>query len=361
MDWRVWVLAGMLGVASPAPAQLASRNGENAAPSQQAPMRRTRLILKDGTYQIVLSYKVAGSRVRFVSAERAGEVEEIPVDLVDLDATRKWEQRHADPTIDLNGDDKRTPVPTIHPIDPEVLQEEADRRALSPEIAPDLHLVPEDSVLALDTFQATPELVPLLQSSGDLNKETGHNILHGLMNPKASAHRLLELKGEKAAVQLHVNDPAFYIRMDDDAAPTGEVFRVDTHGASSSQAVKEAGRRPSGQPSRYAIVRVDVRQGARVLASFSTARDGDGDGDGAMRREQDTVPTAATLLPGGHWAKVVPTGSLLFGEYCLVEILGDDQINLSVWDFGVHPSAPENRDVLRPQQKKTGLARRPEE
>jgi hypothetical protein len=348
MRLRVLVLAGMMGAASLGAAQLASHDGKNSPPSEQAPARRTRLILKDGTYQIVLSYKIVGSRVQFVSAERAGEVEEIPLELVDLDATKRWEQRHADVTIDANGNERRAPVPEI---DPEVLKEEAERRALSPEIAPDLRLVPEDSVLALDTFHATPELVPLMQSSGDLNKETGHSILRGILNPNASKHQVLELKGEKAPVQLHVTDPGFYIRMDDGAAPTGEVFTVDTHGASSSEAVKDKHRGPS----RYAIVRVDVRQGARVLASFDTTQ------DGQTRREEDVIGTAATPLPGGHWTKVVPTENLLFGEYCLVEILGENQINLSVWDFGVHPTAPENRDAIRPEKRRTGLEKRPED
>jgi hypothetical protein len=235
-------------------------------------------------------------------------------------------------------------------IDPEVLKEEAERRALSPEIAPDLRLVPEDSVLALDTFHATPELVPLMQSAGDLNKETGHSILRAILKPNASTHQVLELKGEKAAVQLHVNDPGFYIRMDDDAAPTGEVFSVDTHGASSSEAVKDK----RNSPSRYAIVRVDVRQGARVVASFDPSSTG-------PRRQEDVISTTATLLPGGHWTKLVPAENLLFGEYCLVEILGENQINLSVWDFGVHPTAPENRDVIRPEKKRTGLEKRPED
>ncbi len=342
------LLALVVGGTALAPAQLASHDGKNAPQSQQQPMRRTRLYLKDGTYQIVLSYKIVGSRVQIVSAERAGQVEEIPLDLVDMDATRRWEQRHADRTIDANGEEKLAPVPEI---DPEVLKEEAERRTLAPEIAPDLHLVPEDSVLAFDTYHGTPELVPLMQSAGDLNKETGHSILRGILKPGASAHEVLELKGETAAVQLHVNDPGFYIRVDDDAAPTGEVFSVDTHGASSSEAVKEKRR----EPSRYAIVRVDVRQGARVLASFDTSP------DGATRRQEDVVNTTATLLPGGHWMKVVPSENLLFGEYCLVEILGDNQINLSVWDFGVHPTAPENRDVVRPEKKRIGLENRKKE
>ena len=78
--------------------------GGGVARAQRKPMdppstldtsKRTRLILKDGTYQVVLTYKVDGGIVRYRSAERAGEVEEIPLALVDLPATKKWEKEHA--------------------------------------------------------------------------------------------------------------------------------------------------------------------------------------------------------------------------------------------------------------------------
>ncbi len=339
-----WVGSGVLSVAvllGSAPAQLATRNDASASAQVQT-ARRTRLILKDGSYQIVMSYKVLGDRVQFVSAERGGEVEEVPLNLVDLDATRKWEQRHLAELGQESTDGSQRPAPIL---DPELAREERERAELTPEVAPDLHLVAEDSVLGMDTWQGTPELVPLMQSAGDLNKQTGHSILRGVMNPRAASHQVLVLKGEKAAVQMHVSQPEFYVRLDDDALPSGEALTVDTHGASASEKVPKP-----GAPSRYAIVRVDVRQDARVVASFSTSNDGTRDGSReGTRRQDDAVNTIQTLLPGGHWAKLVPAEPLLFGEYCLVEILGDNQINLSVWDFGVHPTAPENRDVLRPE------------
>jgi hypothetical protein len=195
--------------------------------------------------------------------------------------------------------------------------------------------------------------VPLQQSEGDLNKQTGHSILRGVINPNSSQHQVVQLKGEKAAVQMHVNDPEFYIRMDDATDTSGEVLTVDTGGASSSVGIKEKQRAPS----HYAIVRVDVRQDARVLGSFNTS-----DRGSSSRRQDDLIAVNTKTLPGGHWAKVTPAEPLLVGEYCLVEVLGDNQINLSVWDFGVHPTAPENRDVIHPEKRRPSeLEHRPKD
>src|SRR5579862_1051412 len=47
-----------------------------------------RLYLKDGDYQIVREYQVLSDRVRYYSTER-GDWEEIPLELVDLDRTKK--------------------------------------------------------------------------------------------------------------------------------------------------------------------------------------------------------------------------------------------------------------------------------
>src|ERR1700735_1718656 len=105
---------------------------------------RIHLILKDGSYQIVMSYKIVGNVVHYISAERGGAEEEIPLSLVDIEATQRWERQHAkpDPNNPNNPDDTHTPA-----IDPDLLKEEADRAALTPEVAKDLRLPEGDSTL----------------------------------------------------------------------------------------------------------------------------------------------------------------------------------------------------------------------
>ena len=182
-----------------------------------------------------MSYTVKGKIVSYVSAER-GEMEELPDDLVDWDATHKWERDH--PPADEVADERaQPPAPAI---DPELLKEEADRRALTPEVAPDLNLPEQDSVVALDYFQGTPELVPLVQTEGDLNHTTSHNILKLSLNPRAAPHQIVQLKGVEAAVQMHVDQPVIYLRVGDDSGISrgGTPLVVDTHGAGNAPAVK---------------------------------------------------------------------------------------------------------------------------
>jgi hypothetical protein len=305
---------------------------------------RTRLILKDGSYQIVMGYQLKGKIVSYVSAER-GETEELPAELVDWDATHKWEKEHPPAGPAATGDEQ-APAPAI---DPELLKEEADRKALTPEVAPNLNLPEQDSVLALDYYHGTPELVPLVQSDGELNHTTSHNILKLSLNPRAASHQIVQLKGVESAVQMHVDQPVIYLRVGDDSGVSrggGAPLVVDTHGASSGPGAKTDAAGGSAN-SGYVMVRADVRTDARVLASFNI-----GMLNNSVKQQEDVVDTTTELLPGGHWMKVTPKKPLDFGEYALMEVISDKEINMGVWDFGVHPVAPENRDVIKPEPKR---------
>ena len=226
-------------------------------------------------------------------------------------------------------------------LDPELAKEEADRAALSPEVAPSLRLPPEVSTLVLDTFRASPELVPLNQSQGDLRPQSGHNILRGIVNPQSASHSIVVLKGERAAVQLHIPDPTFFIKLDDELLPSGSALTVDTHGAST-----EAGNKKVNPANDYVIVRLDVRTDARIVSSFNIAALGNG------KAQENVFEADVSVLPGKHWLKLVPQQQLLVGEYALVEILNEKELNLGVWEFGIHPTAPENRDLIKPEVRR---------
>jgi hypothetical protein len=303
---------------------------------------RTRLILKDGSYQIVMSYRIVGNIVRYISAERGGAEEEIPLALVDLDATHRWEKQHAQAS--QNPSDGSAPAPAI---DPELLKEEADRAALTPEVAKDLRLPEDDSTLALDTFHGTPELVPLAQTDSDLNRNTGHNLLRTAVNPLSAAHKIVQLKGETSPIQLHVKDPVLYLRIGDETVGDtgGSPLVVDTHGATSNAQNEPAG---GSAKSQYVIVRADVRTDARVISSFRISLLGSG------QHQEDVIETTTELLPGGHWLKITPNQPLDFGEFALMEVISNKAVNLGVWDFGVHPVAAENRDVIKPDPRRPG-------
>jgi hypothetical protein len=301
---------------------------------------RLRLFLKDGTYQVVLGYKVVDKVVRYLSAERNGESEDVPLELVDLPATERWKREH---TEARSVNDSRAVL------SPELEKEEEERRALTPEVAPDLRLPSEDSVLALDTFRAVPELVPLPQVGSDLNKETAHGVLKAAINPASSAHRILEVQGFRSDIQLHVAEPVFYVRVGDEVAGVGggEAITVDTHGS--------AGREtPAGgsEQSGYVIERLDARADVRVVDSFRIWQLGSG------KRQPDVVEMRQEVLPGGRWMKLTPEQPLEFGEYALIEVLSDHELNLNVWDFGVHSDAKENVEAILPEVKKPVILER---
>jgi hypothetical protein len=71
-----------------------------------------------------------------------------------------------------------------------------------------------------------------------------------------------------------------------------------------------------------------------------------------VKQQEDVIDTTTEMLPGGHWMKVTPKQPLDFGEYALMEIVSDREVNTGVWDFGVHPVKPENRDVIKPEPKR---------
>ncbi|WP_158751082.1 hypothetical protein [Acidobacterium sp. S8] len=300
-----------------------------------------RLILKDGSYQVVTQYEVKGDRVRYKSAERGGEWEEIPNTLVDWPATEKWNKEHAPGALaTAEAEREKKEQSDAAEIDKEEQQERDAEKARMPVVSPGLRLPDESGVWVMDTFQATPELVRMQQSNGDLNKDLGHNVLKATINPMGGSKQLIQIDGARSKIQLHVNQPELYVALDasDEGTLPDDALKVDTHGASA----KVDKNNHSSPTSRYVIVRVQQRRNLRVVAAMNISM------VGKVSHSEDIVETTSQILPGNHWMKVIPKVPLSFGEYALMEVLSPQEVNLDVWDFGVDPRAPENKNTLTP-------------
>ncbi|MGA3031774.1 MAG: hypothetical protein ABSD70_00725 [Terracidiphilus sp.] len=296
--------------------------------------RNHRLILKDGSYQLVRDYQIAGDRVRYLSQER-GEWEEIPADLVDWDATRKWEKEHAD----LVAEDISPAMKEAEDVDKEESEERQEQNARMPKVAEGLELPDEDGVFVLDTYQGSPELVELMPTDMSLEAKNRKGI--AVLNPLATQKASLELEGAHAKVHLHVNDPAIYLSLgvEEEKEPVlTHPMTVDTNGAKAVNGKHGAHSEQSG----FAIVRVDERQAVRIVGAVHVSP------NGSVAQDENTVATKSEVLPGKHWLKIEPLGKLTIGEYALVEILSPSDISQSVWDFRVDPRLPDNPGSIGP-------------
>ena len=295
-----------------------------------------RLILKDGTYQVVRKYEVVGDRVRYISIERSGEWEELPVDLVDWEATRRWERDHTVQPVE----DASPAMKEAEAIDKEESAEREELKASRPEVAKGLELPDEDGVFVLDTYQGMPELVELLPSELTANVKTKKGL--STLNPLSGQKAALELDGAHAKVHLHVNDPAIYLSLNvsDEKEPVlSHPMTVNTGGAGAVAGRKHGAHSPS---SGFAIVRVDERNSVRIVGAIHMSP------TGTMTQDEDVIPAKAEVLPGKHWMKITPSQTLTIGEYALVEIISPSDINQSVWDFQVDPRQGDNPGSLGP-------------
>lgn len=277
-----------------------------------------RLYLKDGSYQSVTKYEIKGERVRYMSADR-GEWEELPKSMVDWPATEKYEKDRA----------AGAPTPEAAALDKELEADRESEEARSPHVAPGLQLPEEGGVFLLDTYESRPELVPLDQRGGAVNKNLKGNILRSAVNPIASNRQTVEVPGKHSPVQAHVSVPALYINIDrgeDSDADAGTQPKKD------DAAKKDAA---SASSDRFRIIRLEAKGDKRVVGEIKVAVYG--------KISQDAKFVATTSQPiNGGWVKVTPTESLPSGEYAVVEMLGKEGMNLYVWDFGVNPNAPAN-------------------
>lgn len=292
------------------------------SPAQDTPAHDAtrRLILKDGSYQSVTKYEVKGDRVRYYSAER-DEWEELPKSLVDWPATENYEKEQ-------QAKDRATAAATVQ-LDKQIENEHESAEVKLPEVAPGLRLPRDSGVFLLDNLKSEPQLVEVQEAEGDLNQSSKGNIFHG-----GIAKQSVELPGEHAKVQSHVDIPSFYINLE--APPPAAAPPQDPQSPQAAAVPFD----------RFRIVRADAKAkaGKRTLAEVKRGV------TGKMTQEQHFQKTTTTRITGG-WLKLTPAESLAPGEYAVVEMLDKEGMNLYVWDFGINPNAPANANPWKPEAK----------
>jgi hypothetical protein len=292
----VFALGASLAVTSASQTALTS-------PSQQ-PTKR--LILKDGSFQPAVKYEIQGEKVHYFSAERY-EWEDLPSLLIDWEATKKYEADFASGKL------------RVHVETPEEREEREREEANSPEISPGLRLPGTGGVFLLDQFEGKPELAEILQNGSELNQRANKkSVLRTAINPVGSSKHSFELKGPHANIQSHVPSPALYVDIDEGALNDVPLA------------------------SRFRIARADVKKDVRVVGNLKVTF------TGKTSQEGNFIPANVEKVGTGEWVKIKPVQDLPPGEYAVVEMLGAEEMNLYVWDFGVNRQAPANPNIWRP-------------
>jgi hypothetical protein len=238
-----------------------------------------RLYLKDGTYQLTREYQVLQDRVRYYSTER-GEWEEIPLDLVDLDRSKK---EAAERQTQLETDAKAQ------------AEEDAAVRAAREQVE---HIPTENGAYYIQGDQL--HAIKVAESKIVNNKK--RSVLKMLSPiPLVPGKATVELDGEHATLRVTGDRPEFYFRLSD--------------------------------YEQFGIVKLGPKKGVRVVENLSILSV---QGQRDVDEQQEIVPTfkkqEADLL-----YRIWPEKPLEPGEYALIQFT-PGKINPQIWDFGVDRS-----------------------
>lgn len=267
--------------------------------------RGKKLVLKDGTFQLVRDYQKNGERVRYLSAER-GDWEEIPAAMVDWDATAK--------AAAAEKADEEALAKKVHS------QEQAQRIETvmdvdaSLQVAPGVFLPPGEGMFLIDGKSVKP-----LDQVGSEVKTDKKQFLKQVLSPIpiVPGKRNVQIPGNRAKVRLTSGQAEFYLR---EAPPDPD---------RTTPIVKSS--RPGESGPEVELVRATVKGNKRELESIKN-----------LFGEQ--VEEKRNSISIQRW-EIAPTvfrftlgQPLPPGEYALAEIL-EGGINLFVWDFGVDAAA----------------------
>jgi len=263
--------------------------------------RGRKLVLKDGSFQVVREYQRNGDRVKYLSAER-GEWEEIPAALVDWEATAKANAAAAASddallkTAHHQEEEQRTEIPK-------------DVDASLP-VAPGIFLPPGEGLFVVEGKSVTP----LDQVGAEIHTDK-KQVLKQVLSPVPiiPSKRNIQLDGAKATRRINSERPEFYLR---EAPPDPD--RVSP--------IRASGRLGDTGPD-VELFRLTVKGGKREIESIRSLF-------GQQVGEEHSTISVQRWDVAENVFRFTLSEALPAGEYAFAQILPDG-LNLYVWDFGV--------------------------
>jgi hypothetical protein len=263
--------------------------------------RGLKLMLTDGSYQLVREYQRNGDHVRYYSMER-GAWEELPASMVDWNATAKAEAEMEKQSKEL--------VEKVHK------QEEARRLDNDTDIDASLR-VGDGAFLPSGEgmFVVEGKTIRILDQAGSEMKMDKKRVIADVLSPvhAVPGKQTIVMQGSHAVVRLRTNAPEFYLR---EAPP-------DPDSTSSIQRSRRVG--DSGPD--VELVRTKVGRNTRVLESINTLF-------GQAVSENINVISMQRWEVAPNVYRFTSSQPLPPGEYVLAEVL-EEGLNLYVWDFGL--------------------------
>lgn len=278
---------------SPAATQPPSESSPTQSSTDPAPSSTTslprgkKLILRDGSFQLVRDYNVDGDRVRYYSIEQA-QWEEMPESLVDWDATHKVEAADAKRDADV--------IAKVHARESGRTAQALDIDA-SLEVAPGVFLPPGEGLFEFDG----KGVFKIPQAPADIKFSKTQMLKQVLIPiPIVPTRHTVSLIGPRAKLRIKAGQTEFYMRTADGREPELELLRAKIKGDS------------------------------RYLENLDE-----------LFKEHGT--TGKTTLLMQRW--LIAPGVYRFtleqhidpGEYALTEIVQGGGTNLYFWDFGMDP------------------------
>lgn len=268
-----------------------------------------KLILKDGTYQVVREYTRNGDRVRYFSEER-GDWEELPASMVDWDATAK-DEAASQKSFNAMAD-------KIHQ------QEEAKRMDNVSDIAASLQVgqgafLPEADGL----YVVEGKSVRVVGQAGAGVKQDKMRTVEQVLSPVpiVPGKQKVFLPGEHAKLRLMSASPEFYLREappDPDDPNAGPISRSGRPGESGPDVV---------------LIRAKMAHKGRELESIATLF-----GEKMSTNRDEIALQRWEVAPRVY--RFTLGEALTPGEYVIAEIL-EDGLNYFVWDFGMDGNGAE--------------------